>query len=269
MAYQCNYDIVYKKDSEGFKDQDKTGVARIRGGACFRQGWDDLRKKDYGVESFVVYVLKDYSKVDYTSDDNKMEFTAEEIYRYARYLRRMGFKFVVSETSIKYIKNDPDEKAHPCYAFTIPANKHSEVGNKFLMTAIRYLYENPYQIVPRTFLRLAKQRSNISYWNLFIICNFSAYIGDGHSIPSNYTKFLRLFNKTEVNYFITKSAASSIQEGNELFGYYGKYTGDNIKEFHSFITDEKNTVEDIYNLYISQHKNLKPIKEKEDAKQTA
>lgn len=169
------YDVYWKDDDEREKH---------RGTACFSSIYSCLDE----VKRVVVFLKEEWIEADNWDQDgeygyrHKIVVSKEEIARYCKLLKKMGFK----------LRFRPAKGWEGWLAISMKGNK--PIALKVLLNCVRYLYEYPFQPIVPNFLRYANDNdSPVQLFNKLLMAHYTVspqtIMGHGHSMAPCYGIF--------------------------------------------------------------------------------
>ena len=159
-----DYDVILKDGSH----------KKYRDEMCFSD-WYPCAEE---VKKWIVFVRKEYTghRIQCESYHHEVLLSYEEISEYIGLLQKMGFK-----VSMREAHNWPGVWAFESAGNSIPATL-------ILLNSIRDIYEDHRDEIIKIFLRYAKEESDLSLWNRFILAHYTneKWMGHGHTFMASY-----------------------------------------------------------------------------------
>jgi cytochrome c553 len=220
MGWCCNYD--YKRN-----DQD---IEEIRNDVCYSNIYLNLT----GISYLKVYVLKKY-----TSTDNTMIFTENEIVDFCGIFNKMHLYCTLNiNDEINFRGNETS-----CYSFDIDMQRNKSNAVRILMNIIRFIYEicDNNQELMQSILKYCKEESNVSFWNIMCVCHsLTGMKSSGHNFVPPYSRIADLSDEE-----ILKQLQIDTQGGSKI-KEKPLFTEENQKVFASM---KDKSITELYEFY--------------------
>lgn len=200
---------------------------------CYHLHYGALRK----YTSMQVFAKKHYLKAN-----GKMwtDFTSEEVFEYVRLLNVMGLNFTMEEQEDEYV-------------FTVPLSANPIMHNKMILNCVRYLCEDNFPGIVKTFLRYAKEKVfGVNLYTKLVIAHDYRERGNVNHMFIPWYSFALQMSNAEVKRLIIDN------DGNQALNVtvahlkkpFQKGYGENspLPEIHKLVAEGK-PFKDIYKKY--------------------
>lgn len=186
-----------------YRVKDKSGNYREKDGIPLKACYSDIYRSVFAFKTLEIWVLKKYNGI---GDCNKMTYTSEEVYEYASYLKKAGFRFEITDDVLKTTYYGE----HDAYKFHIICEENSSLMLLILMNAIRYLHETTFVEISKYFLKLCRDRGRFNPFNLLLMAHsVNSGICNGHSIGVHYLNPFHFHTPQERREILTSKAQVS------------------------------------------------------------